>query len=311
MPQDALEVEHGFDEAGESDMAGATATANEVPPARTGKTAVLSTLVLGATGGFGAAMTLELLGKGKPVRLLARDLDRARVRFGNRANAEYHTADAAETGALNRAVAGCGTVIVALNLGGQDQIEQVRRVLAAWKRSQAAGTARVTDAKTTAKPTMTIVVPVRLCEGLCSSIATALRGDVEQAGARLLLVRSGRWYGPTVRSPLVDGIFRSALAWKTVRTPGRLEASYPWTYVQDAARAAIGVLEVIGERGGETGEKAIPQVIEVDVGTEAPFTQGEFVRTIGEEAIRLTMPPNAATEGPAVTEGAGVGCWSG
>ena len=75
-------------------------------------------LVVGGTGSAGEPVARRLLTDGFAVRLLARDVDRTRVRFGPRF--EYRAGDVGDRAALDRALQGCQGVHVSLS-GGSDQ----------------------------------------------------------------------------------------------------------------------------------------------------------------------------------------------
>ncbi|HEX6678111.1 MAG TPA: NAD(P)H-binding protein, partial [Actinomycetes bacterium] len=69
-------------------------------------------LVLGATGGVGEPVARRLLEEGFAVRLLARDLDRARARFGS--GYQYRLGEVGDRAALDQALRGCRGVHVSL-----------------------------------------------------------------------------------------------------------------------------------------------------------------------------------------------------
>jgi uncharacterized protein YbjT (DUF2867 family) len=80
-------------------------------------------LILGATGSVGAPVARRLLAEGFAVRLLTRDVDRARARLGP--GFQYQAGAVADRQALERALEGCHGVHVSLS-GGSDPGEVVR-----------------------------------------------------------------------------------------------------------------------------------------------------------------------------------------
>jgi len=246
-----------------------------------------STLVLGATGSFGAAVTLDLLGRGRPVKLFARNLDKARSRFGNRANAEYTVGDASDNAAVSKLLADCRGVVLALSLDEQGQTERLRSLLrliaAAPKSETSPGGPRI------------IIVPRLADFGGATDPGSELREAASAANARVFILRSGRYFGPTVRNWLIDGVCRAALEWRSIRVPGDLQARYPWTYAPDAARVATELLEHTGDPGAAG---TLEPVTTIDVTSGECPTQETFLTQMGAMAIRLTGPISAADAAP-------------
>ena len=57
-----------------------------------------------------------------------------------------------------------------------------------------------------------------------------------------LIMRSGDFFGPTVRNGLVDRIFGRAAIGKAMQTLGRLSMPHQWSYVPDLARLTVELL---------------------------------------------------------------------
>src|SRR5262245_36018361 len=72
-------------------------------------------LVLGATGGFGGAVTRELLGRGHPVRALVRDVARGRRGLPQHPDLSLVLGDAADAAALHQVAQGCRVIVHAVN----------------------------------------------------------------------------------------------------------------------------------------------------------------------------------------------------
>lgn len=91
-------------------------------------------LVVGGTGMLGEQVAWQLLREGFEVRLLARDVERARTLLGP--NFEYFAGDVDDSGAIERALEGCTGVHISLR-GGSDPDE--------FDRVEHRGTARVAE----------------------------------------------------------------------------------------------------------------------------------------------------------------------
>ncbi|MBC7770986.1 MAG: NAD(P)H-binding protein [Pyrinomonadaceae bacterium] len=266
-----------------------------------------SVLVIGAAGAFGAAITLELLGRGVHVRIFTRDLEKARRRFGNRANADYLTGDAFDNTITAKAMLGCQGIILTLNVPADQQCKRAGELLRMFtqhakqspKSAPAASTSSdvgdvedvgaATDVAPSARAdsmfTPAILIPT--CLGDDPTAADSLRAVAASLSSRAILLRTGRFYGSTIRNPLVDSIFRSALEWRTIRAPGSLDAQYPWTYAPDAARAAIDLLLLATDAAPAT---TLAPLTHVDFVPADLAAQRQFLETVGAAAIRLTSP---------------------
>jgi len=88
-----------------------------------GETATRPILVVGATGLLGAPVARALREHGYAVRLLVRDLDRARRRFGD--DFEYAPGSVTDEGDVDRAVAGCGAVHISLAAERRDDLDAI------------------------------------------------------------------------------------------------------------------------------------------------------------------------------------------
>jgi nucleoside-diphosphate-sugar epimerase len=62
--------------------------------------------------------------------------------------------------------------------------------------------------------------------------------------ARLLIVRAGDYFGPTVRNGYVDRLFGNARLGKAMQALGRLEVAHQWAYMPDLARLTVDLLEL-------------------------------------------------------------------
>jgi nucleoside-diphosphate-sugar epimerase len=78
----------------------------------------------------------------------------------------------------------------------------------------------------------------------------ALRAQLEDSlrqasgeGVRVLIVRAGNYFGPTVRNGLVDPLFGNAAKGKGMLAFGGTDRAQQWAYVPDLARAAVDLFE--------------------------------------------------------------------
>jgi nucleoside-diphosphate-sugar epimerase len=216
-------------------------------------------LVLGATGGFGGAFTFEMLNSGRRVRLLVRDTKRAIARFGPFSKAEYVQGEVQNAALMQEAAAGCGAIVHAVNYpysawdpGMRTATEQV---IAAARASgctilfpgnvYALGPPPTWKAKKNSKP-----ANPPLKEDAPNNPTTKkgrLRAEIEgtkDGRCRVLVLRAGDFFGPTVRNGLVDRVFGAAASGKPPTIMGKLDAPHQWVYVPDLAYAAVKLLDM-------------------------------------------------------------------
>ena len=213
-------------------------------------------LVLGATGGFGGALARELIRRGRPIRVFARQPDKAAARLGDAALCEFVQGDVADREGLIRAAQGCGAIVDGINYPFHKwlprMVEANANLIAAARRSGA-----------------TILFPGNVyglgrqsgrslpetAENRPSSRKGAIRVQLEQAlkraaspsGPRVIILRAGDYFGPTVRNGMVDRIFGNALRGRPMRILGRADIPHQWAYVPDLARAGVELVDM-GER---------------------------------------------------------------
>jgi nucleoside-diphosphate-sugar epimerase len=211
-------------------------------------------LVLGATGGFGRAIALELAGRGANVRGLARDPARAAERLG--AGIEIVAGDAQDAATIARAAAGCTLVVHAVNAPYHQWDPLMRtitaRVVATCREAGARlvfpGNVYGFGPETTRAVAEDAPQEATTRKGrLRAEIEFMIQRGTDDRKMSALVVRSGDFYGPTVRNGLVDRIFGNAVAGKTMTALGRLEMPHQWAYVPDLARLTADLLE----RGAE------------------------------------------------------------
>ncbi len=253
-------------------------------------------LILGSTGSFGGAIALELLARGRSVRLMVRDLDKARLRFGNRANADYVVGDAREGAAVAKAAAGCQAIIHGVNYPYHQWAGNMERatenVIAAARGARASGGGPVTilfpgnvyglgaqtgRALTEDAPNQPNSEKGRLRAALEESLRAAAEDGRSggRGGVKVIVLRAGDYFGPTVRNAGVDPVFLRAWAGKTLRTIGDIEAPHQWCYVPDLARATADLLDLA---------PTLAPFELINFGGYLPASTREFLRLIGSQA---------------------------
>jgi len=210
-------------------------------------------LVLGATGGFGGAVTRELLGRGRAVRALVRDPARAKRLFPPTSGVDLVHGDALDADSLTRAAAGCGTIFHGVNYR-YDQ----------WSPFMPRATANVIAAASAAHATVlfpgnifglgapgvapfdeTVVPSPNSRKGVLRvQLEEALRRGAETGACRILVLRGGAYFGPTVRNDIVNMIFARAAAGNPMTMIGNLDLPHQWAYTPDLARCAVDLLDL-------------------------------------------------------------------
>lgn len=211
-------------------------------------------LVIGCTGGFGRAMANELLGRGRPVRLFVREVDRGRAIFGNRPNGEIVEGDVLDAESVKAAAEDCAAIVHAVNFPyhrwDPDMSRATEHVLA----SAAPGTLIVLPGNVYGLGRQTGTPLAESAENRAETkkgrfrigIEEWLRGAAEGGKCRALVVRAGDYYGPTVRNGLVDGVFGRVQAGRPPRMLGDPAQPHQWAYAPDLARASADLMERVG-----------------------------------------------------------------
>lgn len=210
-------------------------------------------LVLGATGGVGGAVALELIRRGRPVRLLLRDPAKAASRFGQAAEVEVIAGDALDADALRDAARGVAAIFHGVNYPYH-----------CWRPNMTRVTDNVVAAASAAGSSPARIVFPGNVYGLgrqtgtplaedtadrpCSSKG-ALRVELEDtlrraaaAGVPVLNLRAGDYFGPTVRNGLVDRLFGNAAAGRRPQFLGRRDIPHQFAFMPDLARATVDLM---------------------------------------------------------------------
>ncbi len=211
------------------------------------------TLILGGTGSFGGGLARELLHRSEPIRIFSRNLDTARARFGTSPLVEYFKGDALDSASVARAAEGCGVIVHAMNYPYH-----------MWAPNMRISTNNVIAAA--ADHNATILFPGNVyglgeqfdtplsesAENLAETRKGRLRIILEEqlqeategGQIRVLILRAGDFFGPTVRNGLVDPIFGAAASGKSMRVLGELEQQHQWAYMPDLCRVAVDLLRM-------------------------------------------------------------------
>lgn len=223
-------------------------------------------LVLGGTGGFGGAVALELLASEYKVRLLVRDTKRAITRFGAYSTyADYVQGDVVNAARLTEAASGCSAIVHAVNVPydrWDPFMRQATEAVIAAARAHSLmilfpgnvyvyGPAEKSKGKGKSKepappvpiPEGTPLAPTTKKGRFRAELESMLEAAAKRDGCRVIVLRAGDYFGPTVRNPYVDGIFGRAVEGRAPRIIGNLSAPHQWAYVPDLAFAARQILE--------------------------------------------------------------------
>lgn len=248
-----------------------------------------TTLILGATGSFGGAVAMELLNRGRPVRLLARDVTRARARFGNRANGEIVEGDAEDADAVAKAAAGCAAVVHGVNYPfhrWSPAMETVtNNVIAAAEQAGAVilfpGNVYALGPADGPVPDDAPNRPTTKKGAIRAKLEQSLREAAQRGRCRAVVLRAGDYFGPGVRNPLVDMVFGAAAGTGAIRFVGDLARPHQWAYIPDLARAAVALLDAT--------DRLAPYEAVNFAGHVAP-SQREFLQRIAAAAGRPEAP---------------------
>ncbi len=241
-------------------------------------------LVVGATGGFGRAVVEERLRRGRPVRCLVRDPLKASRLFGERRGLEIIQGDAEDGPAVLAAADGCSSIVHAVNFPYPKWVPHMARatahVIAAARAAQATilFPGNVYGLGPQSNEPLAEDVPNRPVADkgtLRVTIENSLQQAAEEGSVRVIILRAGDYFGPTVRNGLVDPIFESAINGKPLRAIGKLDIQHQWAFVPDLARAALDLLS------SATDLEAFEVV---NFAGYVPPTQREFLKLIATEA---------------------------
>jgi nucleoside-diphosphate-sugar epimerase len=242
------------------------------------------TLVLGATGGFGGAVANELLARAYSVRVLARDPDKVIQRFGQHDRLGIIEGDVQHLEAVIEAADGCGVIVHAVNYPYDKWephlITATANVIAAAKAVSAqvlfpGNVYGLGEQTSQPVPESAQNLPTTNKGEIRAQLEQAFRNAVPEGLSRVVILRSGDYFGPSVRNGLVDPIFGNAARGKRIVAIGDSEIPHQWCYVPDVARIGIDLLEIAGKL----------ELFEVVNFTGfVPRSQREFLRYVADQA---------------------------
>jgi nucleoside-diphosphate-sugar epimerase len=209
-------------------------------------------LVIGATGGVGGALADRLLADGWRVRALNRDPEGAKVRSG-RPGLEWVKGDAMIKADVAAAAEGADIIVHGANPPGYRnwaglQLPMLKSAIAAARQSGARilfpGT--VYNFGPDAFPTLTEDSPQNPVtrKGRIRVQMEKALAEAAEAGARVLIVRAGDFFGPKPGNNwLSQGIVTPNRPITAVTWPGPLEVAHAWGYLPDVAETFVRLLD--------------------------------------------------------------------
>ncbi|WP_325088308.1 NAD-dependent epimerase/dehydratase family protein [Burkholderia contaminans] len=208
-------------------------------------------LVLGASGGIGGEVARQLRDAGWLVRGLKRGLD---AEVAERDGIAWIRGDAMDRDAVVRAARGCSVIVHAVNPPGYRNwagqvLPMIDNTIAAAKAERATivlpGT--VYNYGPDAFPVLVEDAPQHP-----STRKGAIRVELERRlqdaagqGIRTIIVRAGDFFGPklTGNSWFAAGFVKAGQPVASISVPGRAGIGHQWSYVPDAARAMVELIE--------------------------------------------------------------------
>jgi nucleoside-diphosphate-sugar epimerase len=235
-------------------------------------------VVIGASGGTGSVLVRELVARGRRVRAINRS-GRVEVPGG----VEVVAADAADPAQMRAACRGAAVVYNCVNPPLAAWPTLFPRVMGATIAGAAAAGAILVFADDTwmyGPPTGPLTEdhpqrPVGRKGALRARLAATLLEAHRRGDVRAVIGRAPELYGPKVESLLGPNLFGAALAGRTARWVGALDAPHTPLFIDDFARG----LATLGER-----PEALGAAWHIPVAP--PITGRAFVHRIFEEAGR-------------------------
>ncbi len=208
-------------------------------------------LVLGATGSFGGGVAEELASRGWRVRALARSPEKGR-RLHPRASIDWIQGDVQDPDGLRRAAEGASVIVHGVNYPYDRWVPHMETATANVGAAAEENGAQVIFpgnvynlGDQTGVP-LTEEAPQRP-NTRKGAVRARLEDSLEELArrgkARVLVVRAGDYYGPTVRNGLVDPVFGNAARGKALQVLGDPDIPHQWAFIPDLARAAVDLAE--------------------------------------------------------------------
>ncbi|MEO1376438.1 MAG: NAD-dependent epimerase/dehydratase family protein [Cyanobacteria bacterium J06635_10] len=212
------------------------------------------TVILGASGGFGAGMSAELSARGDKLKLVTRSPERLPDAVQNNRLVEIEREiDVLDIASLSKIYDGADTVIFGLNRPYPEwdpfmvnALEgTIKAALAQEKAPRivfpgnvyALGAARETPFDEN-----TVNAPSTKKGYIRDKLENMLREASQKHGLNVLIVRGADFFGPSVRNGFVDRIFGNIAEGKPADIFGLGEVPHQFTYVPDFAKATADLL---------------------------------------------------------------------
>lgn len=209
--------------------------------------------VLGMTGGFGNAVATALIGRGWKVRALSRDLAQAARRFPTSAAIEWIEGDALDKGAVATATAGSSVIVHAVNPPNYRNW----RGLAVPMLTNAIEAAKAGAQRLVFPGNVYNFDPARsslISENSPQSPPSrkgAIRVEMEdtlraaaRAGARVLIVRAGDYFGPNAPgSWFTNVLVKPGRPIRSITYPGDADVGHAWAYLPDLGETVGRLIE--------------------------------------------------------------------
>jgi nucleoside-diphosphate-sugar epimerase len=264
-------------------------------------------LVIGATGGIGAAVADRLLAGGWRVRALHRDPEAAR-RTSGRPGLEWVKGDAMVEAEVVAATDGVSLVVHGANPPGYRnwaglQLPMLNAAIAAARAADARlvfpGT--VYNDRTDAFPTLTEASPQHPAtrKGAIRVRMEETLKAASEAGLRVLIVRSGDFIGPKPGNNwLAQGLLKPGKPVTAVSYPGPLSVPHCWAYLPDVAEtmvrlaedeANLGAYEVFHMRGQTLTGDELVAALEAAVGRRLAVSRLPWFAIRAMAAFNETM----------------------
>jgi len=208
-------------------------------------------LVLGATGSFGGGVAAEMAGRGWTVRAVARDPAKGK-RIHGETPIEWIQGDVQDAAGLRKAAEGASVVVHGVNYPYDRWIPAMETATANIAAAAEAAGAVVLFAGNVYnlgdQPGAPLAEdaphrPHTKKGKLREKLERYLEERTHAGGLRVLIVRAGDYFGPTVRNGLVDPVFGNAARGKGMQVLGKPDIPHQWAYIPDVARASVDLLE--------------------------------------------------------------------
>lgn len=217
-----------------------------------------SSVILGATGGFGAAMALEMTAQGEALKLVVRSPEKLPPSLKDQSNVEIlQDIDVMNINDLVKVFTGAGNVVFALNVDYTQwdpfMVHALSATLEALSRLEdkpklifPGNVYALGPAKDNPFTEKCANCPSTKKGRLRDRLETMLKQAHDEHDISVLIVRGCDFFGPTVRNGFVDRIFGNIAAGRQAEIFGKGVIPHQFTYVPDMARATFDLMKHSG-----------------------------------------------------------------